>query len=35
MRCLTAVLAFFLATLAVGTSFAQGDTPKCLFLTTD
>ncbi|SEP38136.1 NPCBM-associated, NEW3 domain of alpha-galactosidase [Rhodospirillales bacterium URHD0017] len=35
MRCLTAVLAFFLATLAIGTSFAQGDTPKGLFLTTD
>ena len=35
MRCLTALLAFLLATLAVGTSFAQGDTPKGLFLTTD
>ena len=35
MRCLTALLAFFLATLAVGPSFAQGDTPKGLFLTTD
>ncbi|HYI04127.1 MAG TPA: NEW3 domain-containing protein [Reyranella sp.] len=35
MRCLTAVLAFFLATLAAGPSFAQGDTPKGLFLTTD
>jgi uncharacterized membrane protein len=35
MRCLTALLAFFLATLAIGTSFAQGDTPKGLFLTTD
>jgi len=35
MRSLTALLAFLLATLAVGTSFAQGDTPKGLFLTTD
>ena len=35
MRCLTAVLAFLFATLAVGPSFAQGDTPKGLFLTTD
>ena len=35
MRCLTALLAFFLATLAAGPSFAQGDTPKGLFLTTD
>jgi uncharacterized membrane protein len=35
MRRLTALLAFFLATLAVGPSFAQGDTPKGLFLTTD
>jgi len=35
MRCLTALLAFFLAILAVGPSFAQGDTPKGLFLTTD
>jgi len=35
MRCLTVLLAFLLATLAVGTSFAQGDTPKGLFLTTD
>lgn len=35
MRCLTALLAFLLATLAVGTSFAQGETPKGLFLTTD
>jgi len=35
MRCLTALLAFLLATLAVGTSYAQGDTPKGLFLTTD
>jgi uncharacterized repeat protein (TIGR01451 family) len=35
MRCLTALLAFFLATLAIGTSFAQGETPKGLFLTTD
>lgn len=36
MRCLTALLAFLLATLAVGTGFAQGaDTPKGLFLTTD
>lgn len=35
MRCLTALLAFLLATLAVGTSFAQGEAPKGLFLTTD
>lgn len=35
MRCLTALLAFLLATLVVGTSFAQNDTPKGLFLTTD
>ncbi len=36
MRCLTALLAFLLATLAVGTGFAQSaDTPKGLFLTTD
>ncbi len=35
MRCLTALLAFVLATFAVGTSFAQGETPKGLFLTTD
>jgi uncharacterized repeat protein (TIGR01451 family) len=35
MRSLTALLAFLLATLAIGTSFAQGDTPKGLFLTTD
>src|SRR4029453_5435062 len=35
MRCLTALLAFLLASLAIGTSFAQGDTPKGLFLTTD
>jgi uncharacterized repeat protein (TIGR01451 family) len=35
MRCLTAVLAFLFATLVAGTGFAQGDTPKGLFLTTD
>ena len=35
MRCLTALLAFLFATLVVGTGFAQGDTPKGLFLTTD
>jgi uncharacterized repeat protein (TIGR01451 family) len=35
MRCLTAVLAFLFATLVVGTGFAQSDTPKGLFLTTD
>jgi len=35
MRCLTALLAFLLATLAVGTGFAQSDTPKGLFLTTE
>ena len=35
MRCLTALMAFVLATLAGGTGFAQGDTPKGLFLTTD
>jgi uncharacterized repeat protein (TIGR01451 family) len=35
MRCLTAVLAFVFATLVAGTGFAQGDTPKGLFLTTD
>jgi uncharacterized repeat protein (TIGR01451 family) len=35
MRCLTALLAFLLASLAIGTSFAQGETPKGLFLTTD
>lgn len=35
MRCLTALLAFLLATLVVGTSLAQNDTPKGLFLTTD
>ena len=34
MRCLTALLAFLLATLAVGTGFAQ-ETPRGLFLTTD
>ena len=35
MRCLTVVLAFLFATLVAGTGFAQGDTPKGLFLTTD
>lgn len=35
MRCLTALLAFLLVSLAFGTGFAQGDTPKGLFLTTD
>ena len=35
MRCLTAVLAFLFATLVAGTGFAQSDTPKGLFLTTD
>ncbi|HEX9325301.1 MAG TPA: NEW3 domain-containing protein [Reyranella sp.] len=35
MRCLTAVLAFLFATLVIGTGFAQSDTPKGLFLTTD
>jgi uncharacterized repeat protein (TIGR01451 family) len=35
MRCLTAVLAFVFATLVIGTGFAQSDTPKGLFLTTD
>src|SRR4029450_501515 len=35
MRCLTAVLAFVCATLVIGTGFAQSDTPKGLFLTTD
>lgn len=35
MRCLTAVFAFLLATLVAGTGFAQSDTPKGLFLTTD
>ncbi len=35
MRCLTALLAFLLVNLAVGSGFAQGDTPKGLFLTTD
>ena len=35
MRCLIAVLAFLFATLVAGTGFAQGDTPKGLFLTTD
>lgn len=35
MRCLIAVLAFVFATLVAGTGFAQGDTPKGLFLTTD
>ena len=35
MRCLTAVLAFLFATLVAGTGFAQGDTPKGLFLPTD
>ena len=35
MRCLTAVLAFLFATLVAGTGYAQSDTPKGLFLTTD
>jgi len=35
MRCLTVVLAFLLATLVAGIGFAQGDTPKGLFLVTD
>src|SRR5882672_11308641 len=35
MRCLTAVLAVLFATLVAGTGFAQGETPKGLFLTTD
>jgi uncharacterized repeat protein (TIGR01451 family) len=35
MRCLIAVLAFLFATLVAGTGFAQSDTPKGLFLTTD
>lgn len=35
MRCLTALLAFLLVNLAVGSGFAQGDMPKGLFLTTD
>lgn len=35
MRCLTAVLALLFAILVAGTGFAQSDTPKGLFLTTD
>jgi uncharacterized repeat protein (TIGR01451 family) len=35
MRCLTALLAFLVGILTVGTAFAQNDPPKGLFLTTD
>ncbi|CAN5921925.1 NEW3 domain-containing protein [soil metagenome] len=35
MRCLTALLALFFATMVATTGFAQNDTPKGLFLVTD